>query len=36
MMAELSAEVHMLTMPPHVNVLEAIVLPVQQQYLGRG
>lgn len=26
----------MLTMPPHVNLLEAIVLPVEQEYLGRG
>lgn len=31
-----STALHMLTMPPHVNVLEAIVLPTQQQYLGRG
>jgi NAD(P)-dependent dehydrogenase (short-subunit alcohol dehydrogenase family) len=26
----------MATMPPHVNVLEAVVLPVEQAYLGRG
>jgi NAD(P)-dependent dehydrogenase (short-subunit alcohol dehydrogenase family) len=26
----------MLTLPPHVNLLEAIVLPVEQAYLGRG
>jgi NADP-dependent 3-hydroxy acid dehydrogenase YdfG len=26
----------MATMPPHVNMLEAIVLPVEQAYLGRG
>ncbi len=26
----------MATLPPHVNLLEAIVLPVQQAYLGRG
>ena len=26
----------MATLPPHVNMLEAIVLPVQQLYLGRG
>lgn len=26
----------MLTMPPHVNFLEAIVLPNQQLYVGRG
>jgi len=31
-----STALHMLTMPPHVNVLEAIVLPTQQEYLGRG
>lgn len=31
-----STALHILTMPPHVNVLEAIVLPTQQQYLGRG
>ncbi|MFH1571457.1 MAG: SDR family NAD(P)-dependent oxidoreductase [Gemmatimonadota bacterium] len=27
---------HMLALPPHVNLLEAIVLPNQQLYLGRG
>ena len=26
----------MVTLPPDVNMLEAIVLPVEQQYLGRG
>jgi hypothetical protein len=26
----------MATLPPHINMLEAIVLPVQQLYLGRG
>jgi len=26
----------MATLPPHVNLLEAIVLPVEQLYLGRG
>jgi NAD(P)-dependent dehydrogenase (short-subunit alcohol dehydrogenase family) len=26
----------MATLPPHVNMLEAIVLPVQQLYVGRG
>lgn len=26
----------MLTLPPHVNMLESIVLPVEQEYLGRG
>lgn len=26
----------MATMPPHVNLLEAIVLPIEQAYLGRG
>ncbi len=26
----------MVTLPPDVNMLEAIVLPVQQKYLGRG
>jgi hypothetical protein len=26
----------MACLPPHVNVLEAIVLPVKQAYLGRG
>jgi NAD(P)-dependent dehydrogenase (short-subunit alcohol dehydrogenase family) len=28
--------VHMLALPPHVNFLEAIVLPTEQLYLGRG
>ena len=31
-----SAALHMLSMPPHVNFLEGIVLPTQQLYLGRG
>ena len=26
----------MATLPPHVNMLEAIVLPTGQAYLGRG
>jgi hypothetical protein len=26
----------MATLPPHVNMLEAIVLPVAQAYLARG
>jgi len=26
----------MVTLPPHVNMLESIVLPVEQVYLGRG
>lgn len=30
------AAVCMATMPPHVNFLEAIVLPVGQEYVGRG
>ncbi len=30
------AAMAMLTLPPHVNMLEAIVLPVGQLYLGRG
>jgi len=30
------AALAMLTLPPHVNMLEAIVLPVEQLYLGRG
>ncbi len=30
------AAVLMATLPPHVNMLEAIVLPVGQLYLGRG
>jgi NAD(P)-dependent dehydrogenase (short-subunit alcohol dehydrogenase family) len=30
------AAVLMATLPPHVNMLEAIVLPVKQAYLGRG
>ena len=28
--------VHMAALPPHVNMLEAIVLPVEQLYVGRG
>jgi NAD(P)-dependent dehydrogenase (short-subunit alcohol dehydrogenase family) len=31
-----AAAVTMAAMPPHVNMLEAIVLPVMQPYLGRG
>lgn len=27
---------HMVTLPPHVNILAAIVLPVEQLYVGRG
>ena len=30
------AAVFMLTQPAHINVLEAIVLPVEQLYVGRG
>lgn len=30
------AALAMVTLPPHVNFLEAIVLPVEQVYLGRG
>jgi len=30
------AAVAMATLPPHVNMLEAIVLPIGQPYLGRG
>ena len=30
------AAVLMATLPPHVNMLEAIVLPVGQLYIGRG
>jgi NAD(P)-dependent dehydrogenase (short-subunit alcohol dehydrogenase family) len=30
------AAVLMATLPPHVNFLEAIVLPVGQEYIGRG
>jgi NAD(P)-dependent dehydrogenase (short-subunit alcohol dehydrogenase family) len=30
------AAVLMATLPPHINMLEAIVLPVQQLYVGRG
>jgi NADP-dependent 3-hydroxy acid dehydrogenase YdfG len=26
----------MASLPPHMNMLEAIVLPVKQAYLGRG
>ena len=26
----------MACLPPHVNVLEAVVLPVEQLYVGRG
>jgi hypothetical protein len=28
--------VTMAALPPHVNLLEAIVLPLEQPYLGRG
>ena len=31
-----STAVTMAALPPHVNMLEAIVLPVKQLYLGRG
>jgi hypothetical protein len=35
--AELAeAAVLMACLPPHVNMLEAIVLPIGQQYVGRG
>ena len=30
------AAVLMATLPPHINMLEAIVLPVEQLYVGRG
>ncbi|HEX9003929.1 MAG TPA: short-chain dehydrogenase, partial [Blastocatellia bacterium] len=30
------AAVAMATLPPNVNMLEAIVLPIDQLYLGRG
>jgi hypothetical protein len=30
------AAVLMAALPPHVNMLEAIVLPVGQEYVGRG
>ena len=30
------AAITMAAMPPHVNMLESIVLPVGQPYLGRG
>ena len=30
------AAVLMATLPAHVNMLEAIVLPVEQLYVGRG
>jgi NAD(P)-dependent dehydrogenase (short-subunit alcohol dehydrogenase family) len=30
------AVVAMATLPPHVNMLEAVVLPIGQMYLGRG
>jgi NADP-dependent 3-hydroxy acid dehydrogenase YdfG len=26
----------MASLPPHMNMLEAIVMPVKQAYLGRG
>jgi len=28
--------VHMVALPPHMNILEAIALPLEQEYLGRG
>lgn len=31
-----TAALAMATLPPHINMLEAIVLPVSQAYLGRG
>ena len=31
-----AAAVTMASLPLHVNMLEAIVLPTQQAYLGRG
>ena len=31
-----AAVVTMATLPLHVNMLEAIILPVGQAYLGRG
>ncbi|MFA6107992.1 MAG: SDR family oxidoreductase [Candidatus Latescibacterota bacterium] len=35
--AEIAAvALEMLCLPPHINLLEAIVLPVDQDYLGRG
>ena len=35
--AELAeAAVLMACLPPHVNMLEAIVLPIGQKYIGRG
>ena len=38
MAAEELAEVAVLmaSQPAHINMLEAIVLPVEQKYLGRG
>jgi NADP-dependent 3-hydroxy acid dehydrogenase YdfG len=27
---------HMASLPAHMNMLEAIVLPVEQLYIGRG
>jgi NADP-dependent 3-hydroxy acid dehydrogenase YdfG len=30
------AAVAMATLPPNVNMLEAIVLPIGQPYIGRG
>ncbi|MEK9137635.1 MAG: SDR family oxidoreductase, partial [Bacteroidota bacterium] len=30
------AAILMATLPPHVNMLEAIVMPVKQLYIGRG
>ena len=32
----LVAAVFMAAQPPHVNVLEAIVMPTGQPYIGRG
>ena len=31
-----SVALTMAALPPHANMLEAIVLPVDQEYLGRG
>ena len=28
--------VHVVALPPHMNILEAIALPLEQEYLGRG
>ena len=31
-----SVALTMAALPPHANMLEAIVLPIDQEYLGRG